>query len=102
MQTITDANFAAVTQTGPVVVKCTADWCQPCKTIQPILDKVSKQLPTVKFYALDVDQNGRTANAFGVQSVPTILFLRDGKYRGALVGAVAEIRLREAIQQLII
>jgi len=100
MKAITDATFQAEIAKGLTVVKCTADWCQPCKTLQPLLDKLSGQYPGTKFVSLDVDTNTRVPGAYGVQGVPTLLFFRDGQYKGTMNSQLTERRISEAIQQL--
>ena len=101
MKATDDKGFLTDTLRGSVVVKCTADWCQPCKTVQPIIDKVARKFPSTHFLQLDVDENPRVVNAYNIQAVPTLLFFRDGKYQGMLAGGFTEIRLTETIQQLI-
>jgi thioredoxin-like negative regulator of GroEL len=64
----------------------TAEWCQPCKTIAPVLGAVASEhgLPLV---VLDIADRGDVAQAFGVRSVPTVVGVRDGAVCGAVVGA---------------
>ena len=100
MRAITDQTFTAEIACGLTVIKCTADWCQPCKTLQPVLDSVAKQYPSTKFVELDVDKNPRIPSAYGVQGVPTLLFFRDGQYKGTMNSGLTARRISEAIQQL--
>ena len=66
-----------------------ADWCGPCKAIAPIVEELAceyeGQLTVIK---LDVDANPRTASAYRVQSIPTLLIFKDGKPAERIVGAV--------------
>ena len=100
MKAITDATFMTEIASGQTVVKCTAEWCEPCKTLQPVLDSVARNYPSTKFVSLDVDANPRLPAAYGVQGVPTLLLFRDGQYKGTLHSQLTERRISEAIQQL--
>jgi thioredoxin 1 len=100
MKAITDASFQTEIARGLTVIKCTADWCQPCKTLQPVLDTVAYKYPSTKFVSLDVDANPRVPDAYGVQGLPTLLFFRDGQYKGTMNNQLTERRISEAIQQL--
>jgi len=64
----------------PVVLDLWAPWCQPCRLLSPLLDKTAKQFRgKVKVMKLNVDEEQGLARSFGVQGIPTLLFIRDGK-----------------------
>ena len=69
-----------------VLVDFFATWCMPCKMLRPILEKVEKALPTVKFCSLDIDQNEEIAKNYRIFSVPTMVVFREGKVVDSLVG----------------
>lgn len=81
----------------PVLVDFWAAWCGPCRTIAPILDDLASQRGDVRFAKLNVDENPRTAAQFGVQSIPLLVFFRDGQETGRLVGAVPRTQIEAAI-----
>ncbi len=102
---VTDATFAADvverSRTVPVVVDLWAEWCGPCKTLGPILEKViSETGGAVELAKVDVDANPRVAQAFQVQSIPAVFALRDGQIVDHFVGALPEAAVREFVEKL--
>lgn len=61
------------------VKKFGASWCQPCRMLAPIFEEVKKENPNVQFIDIDVDNNKDLALQSGVQSVPTVIFEKDGQ-----------------------
>ena len=79
---------------GLAVVDFWAAWCAPCRMIAPILDQLATEYgPKAKVAKLDVDTNQRTASRFGVRSIPTVLFFKDGKLVDQVIGAVPKAQL---------
>ena len=78
---ITDATFEAETKEGLVLVDFWATWCGPCRMQAPILEQLSQELSEdeLKILKMDVDENPETARAFGIMSIPTLLFKKDGQ-----------------------
>lgn len=66
---------------GPCVVDFYASWCGPCKALAPELEKMAERFKgKVRFYKVDVDMNGDLASAYGIQSIPTLVFFdKNGK-----------------------
>lgn len=86
-QTFTDTTFAQEVQTGFAVVDFHAEWCGPCKMMAPIYEEVAKLYEgKVKMGKMNVDENPNTPASFGVQGIPTMVFLKDGKAVATLVG----------------
>lgn len=86
----------------PVVVDFWAEWCQPCKMVAPILEKLAKEFAgKVRIAKIDVDANQELAQQFGIQSIPTMMFVKNGKIVGQNAGAAPEGALRDVITQLI-
>ncbi|MST81886.1 thioredoxin [Bilifractor porci] len=71
---------------GLVIVDMFATWCGPCKMMAPIVDNLAEDYTDVKFCKLDVDQAPTVAARYGVQSIPTFLFFRNGELVRTLVG----------------
>lgn len=98
-----DATFAAEVERarGPVVVDFTAEWCAPCRVLAPVLDALAREREgEVKVVRVDVDASQATAERFGIRSMPTLLFFRDGKVVQQLVGAVPRRRIDEVLAQV--
>ncbi len=99
MATLTDANFRETIARGSFVVDFWAAWCGPCRMVGPVIDALASERSDVRFGKLNVDENPRTAAAFGVQSIPLLVFFRDGGEAGRVVGAVPKAKIESAIQQ---
>lgn len=101
---LTSDNFAQAVEnaTGVVVVDFTATWCPPCKMLAPVLDRVSEKYQgKAAFYKVDVDENPETAGKYAVQTIPNILFFKDGQVVDSSVGYVAEGALSSKVDNIL-
>ena len=101
---VTDANFAATVAAShlPVLLDLWAAWCSPCKMIAPTIEILAGELAgKVLVGKLDVDANRQTASRFGVQSIPTLLILKDGKEIDRFVGLQSREAILRRLQPLI-
>lgn len=101
---VTDAAFEkTVLQSSlPVVVDFWAPWCGPCKMVAPILDKLAKEFAGKVIVAkVNTDDNPEWAQRYGVQGIPTMLFIANGKVVHRQVGALPERMLREVLMQFL-
>ena len=97
----TKADFdKALTEAGDklVVVDFTASWCGPCQRIAPVFTKLAEEMPDVCFVKVDVDENEETAQACGIQSMPTFQFFKLGHKVHEFSGA-SEDKIREALSK---
>lgn len=100
---LTDADFQATIEQSdlPVIVDFWAPWCGPCRMMAPVLDRVAEaNAGKVKIYKINVDENPKTAQAFGIMSIPTLLFFKNGERINQVIGAVPQQHLQAAIDQL--
>ncbi len=99
---ITDANFTAEVEKTPlpVLLDLWAAWCGPCRMIAPIIEQLAAELAGKCVVGkLDVDQNQRTAARFGVQSIPTLLILKNGAEVERLVGLQSKEAILNRLQK---
>jgi thioredoxin 1 len=105
MKAVTDTSFTSdVLQSDkPVLVDFWADWCQPCRKVQPLLEEIAKELgDQVEIVKLDIDANPEVTRAYQVMSVPTLTMFRAGRPVNQLVGARPKgdlLKLIESIHQ---
>ncbi len=92
-----DSSFAEIAERSPlpVVVDLWAPWCGPCRTVSPILEQLAGELAgRCKVVKVNVDDAPTTSARFGVQGIPTLVGLRDGREVARQVGAAPRERLR--------
>jgi len=86
----------------PVVVDLWAEWCGPCKTLGPIIERVIDATGgQVVLAKVDVDANPAVARAFQVQSIPAVYAMRDGKVVDGFIGALPEAQVQAWVQSLL-
>jgi len=101
---VTDAAFEkAVLQSKlPVIVDFWAPWCGPCRMVGPILDKIAKDMAGKLVIAkINTDEDSEWAIHYGVQGIPTMLFVANGKVIHEQVGALPEKVMRQLVDQFL-
>ena len=103
--TVTDGNFnEEVEQAGDLtMIDFWAAWCGPCRIIAPVVEQLADEYAGkgLRVGKLDVDQNPSTAARYGVRSIPTVLFFKDGEVVDRLVGAMPKPYFDQKIEALL-
>lgn len=101
---ITDQNFQSeVAQSQmPVVVDFWAPWCTPCRIVGPIVEELAKEFAgKIKVGKLNVDENQQVSGQFGIMSIPTILFFKNGQPVDSVVGAQGKDVIKQKMEKLL-
>ena len=103
LQHLDERNYdeALVAAEGVMMVDFWAEWCGPCRAIGPILEDLARTSGgTVTLAKVNVDENPGLAARYGIRSIPTILFVKDGKVQDRVVGAVPKTQIQTKLNAL--
>jgi len=100
---LTEQSFdeALTANQGLMMVDFWAEWCGPCKAIAPILEDLARESAgTITLAKVNVDENPGLAARYGIRSIPTILFVKQGKVADQVIGAVPKTQLKKKLDAL--
>jgi thioredoxin 1 len=103
LQHLDERNYdeALVAAEGVLMVDFWAEWCGPCRAIGPVLEDLARSSNgAVTLAKVNVDENPGLATRYGIRSIPTILFVKDGKVRDQVVGAVPKAQIQAKLAAL--
>ncbi len=102
-QTLTDNNFKSeiLEKNGVALIDFWAEWCGPCRMITPIIEELSSEYKDkATIGKVNVDDNAEVTMEYGVRSIPTLLFFKDGKLVDRHVGATSKKVLTDKLEAL--
>ena len=86
---------------GIKVVDFFADWCGPCKMLSPVLEQLSEEMDeSVEFIKINIDENLSLAQEYGVTTIPTLIYLKDGKEQDRTIGFVPKDSIKDKISNI--
>ncbi len=92
--------IAVETTSKLVVIKFTADWCAPCRALNPILEQLEKfYKDKVYIYNINVDNNPISTTNFGIKNIPTLIYFKNGQEVARTTGSVSKAELMKNINQ---
>ncbi|MBN1604508.1 MAG: thioredoxin [Chitinispirillaceae bacterium] len=100
---VTDQTFSAEVLSNPlpVIVDFWAEWCGPCKMLTPIITELATELKgVVAVYKLNIDSNPQTAAQYSINSIPTLLFFKNGSIIEQHTGLLAKAPLKTKISKV--
>ncbi|PAF44522.1 thioredoxin [Helicobacter sp. 11S02596-1] len=94
-------NFDATTKDGVAVVDFWAPWCGPCRMLAPVIDELAEEYQgKVAICKVNTDEQDELSAKFGIRSIPTILFMKNGEVIDQIIGATSKQALKEKIDSI--
>ena len=102
VQAVTDANFVEATKEDVVLIDFWATWCGPCRMQAPILEQLASEVDEdeLRIFKMDVDENPETARQFGIMSIPTLMFKKDGQVVKQVAGVHSKAQILAILAEI--
>lgn len=102
-ESLDESNFhETLKNTDKAIVDFWAEWCMPCKMLEPVLSDIEKEMGSkLKFFRLNVDENPGIASEFGIEGIPTLIIFDHGKPISEIVGFRPKVQLQKEINSVL-
>ena len=100
MKELKESKFNEALKSSRVIVDFGASWCGACKALDPLMEELEGKYPEVDFYTCNVEECRGLPGRYGVRSLPTLMFFKDGEVSGVIVGNVGKAKIEKAIKKL--
>ena len=101
MQKVNKEQFSNIISKGIVLVDFFAEWCGPCRTLGPLLEKLAVEFTDVNIIKVNVDEEKELAQNFEIRSIPAMLFFKNGVLVDKMVGMQQSNNIKEKLNALI-
>ncbi len=102
VKNVTDGNFEEFIKSNDVaVIDCWAAWCGPCRMLSPVIEELAKEQKDVAFGKLNVDENRATPMKYGIMSIPTLLYFKDGQLVDKTIGARPKRSIEDRLEKIL-
>lgn len=98
---ITKENFESevIKSEKPVLIDFWASWCGPCMMVSPLVDEIAEENPDIKVGKINVDEQPELASSFRIESIPTLMVVKNGKITAKSIGAVPKSEIINLISK---
>ena len=102
VENVTDGNFEEFIRSNDVaVIDCWAAWCGPCRMLSPVIEELAREQKDVAFGKLNVDENRATPMKYGIMSIPTLLYFKDGQLVDKTIGALPKRSIEARLEKIL-
>ena len=99
MKVIKEYEFVNEVKDGLVLIDFYAEWCGPCKMLSPVLEQINKEHKDVKVVKVNIDDSRSIASYYQIQSIPTLVLLKDGEFVQRMIGFNPKKKIEEFIEK---